>query len=267
MKREAAVAGYFYPGKKEELIQMLNFLIPKTEDKKDAKGILVPHAGYIYSGDVAGKVYGSIKLPETFIILSPNHTGKGHDISIMNAGIWNTPLGDAIINTELANKIIDNYNEIKVDPKAHEREHAGEVQLPFIQFLKSDFSFVPICIKELEYEILNKIALAIWNAIEEFRKNVLLIASSDMTHFQPATIAEKMDQMAIEQMMQLKPRKLYQTVLENNISMCGFIPAVIMIIALKKMNCTKGELIAYSNSGEKTGDYDDVVSYAGMIFY
>ncbi len=267
IRREAAVAGYFYPRKKNELIQMLSTLIPREANKKEAKGILVPHAGYIYSGDVAGKVYSSIYLPDIFIILNPNHTGKGADIAIMNEGEWGTPLGEAKIDNILANKIIENFNEIKIDHRAHDIEHSGEVQLPFIQYLKEHFTFVPICIKEIQYDKIRKVAYAIYNAIISRGKDVLIVASSDMTHFQSAFNAEKMDQLTIEAMMKLQPKKLYTTVLEKDISMCGFIVAVAAIIALKRLNCIKGELIAYSTSGEKTGDYDNVVSYAGMIFY
>lgn len=267
MRREGAVAGYFYPNRKDELIQMLNILIPKIENKKEAKGLLVPHAGYIYSGDVAGKVYASIKLPDSFIIINPNHTGKGANIAIMNEGEWSTPLGDVKIDIKLANSIIQYYDEIKVDAEAHLKEHSGEVQLPFIQFLKENFTFVPICIKESSYEKLNKVGIAIYKAILDFGMDVLIVASSDMTHFQSAVEAEKMDQLAIEEMMKLKPKRLYGTVLDNKISMCGIFPAVVSMIALKRLNCTRGELVAYSHSGEKTGDYDDVVSYAGMIFY
>lgn len=266
-RREAAVAGYFYPDRKDELIQMLNRLIPKIENKKEAKGILVPHAGYIYSGDVAGKVYDSIKLPEVFIIINPNHTGKGADIAIMNEGEWSTPLGDVKIDTKLAKSIMQYHDEIKIDAEAHLKEHSGEVQLPFIQMLKDNFTFVPICVKESSYEKLNKVGLAIYKSILDFGKDVLIVASSDMTHFQSAVAAERMDQLAIEEMMKLKPKKLYDTVLDNKISMCGIFPTVAAIIALKRLGCTKGELVAYSHSGEKTGDYDDVVSYAGMIFY
>ncbi|OGF65177.1 MAG: AmmeMemoRadiSam system protein B [Candidatus Fischerbacteria bacterium RBG_13_37_8] len=267
MNRQPAVAGYFYPGNKNELTKTMRSLIHEAGAKKNAKGILVPHAGYLYSGEVAGKVYGAIELPDTFIILCPNHTGRGEDIAIMENGTWTTPLGEAYIDKDLSHLIMDNYDEIHSDASAHEREHSLEVQLPFLQYLKEAFTFVPICIRTHNYEKISQLGKALSQAIIASARNVLIIASSDMTHFESAISAEKKDQLAIEQMMTLNGKGLYDTIMSHGISMCGVFPATASLIALKELNCSRGELIEYTNSGKKTGDYSDVVAYAGMIFY
>lgn len=266
MKREPVVAGYFYPGKEKDLIKMLKSFIREEKDKKEAKGLLVPHAGYIYSGDVAGKVYSKAIIADEIIILCPNHTGRGESIAIMNEGSWLTPLGEVKINSEIANLIINTNKEVKIDHRAHEEEHSLEVQLPFLQFLKEKFTLVPICIRAYEYEKLEKLGYAIAEVINLLKRNILLIASSDMTHYESAESAKKKDDLAIEKMMKIDPKGLYETIIKHNISMCGYLPATAMLVALRELKASCGELIAYSNSGAKTGDYREVVAYAGMLF-
>jgi len=266
MKREPAVAGYFYPGKEKDLIKMLKTLIIEGEEKKEAKGLLVPHAGYIYSGEVAGKVYSQAIIPDDVIILCPNHTGRGESIAIMNEGEWITPIGEVEINTELANLILNNCEEVKIDYRAHEEEHSLEVQLPFLKYLKEKFTLVPICIRTYEYEKLEKLGKGIAEAINNLKRNILMVASSDMTHYESAAAAKKKDELAINQMKNIDAKGLYETIHKHNISMCGYLPATAMLVALKELKAEKGELVAYSNSGAKTGNYSEVVAYAGMIF-
>ena len=267
MKREPAVAGYFYPRSAKELTAMIKSYLPEDTSRRKAKGILAPHAGYIYSGSTAGKVYASTELTDTIIILCPNHTGRGESIALMDKGTWITPIGEVSINTALAHFMLQNNADIRIDKKAHQDEHSLEVQLPFIQFLKKEFSIVPICIRAHQFEKMEQLGLSIAKAINDLQSDVLVIASSDMTHYEPAKVAERKDRLAIEQMLKLNAKGLYDTIMEYNISMCGFLPATALLIAMKKLNASKAELVDYSNSGDTTGDYSEVVAYAGMIFY
>jgi MEMO1 family protein len=267
MNRRPAVAGYFYPDSPQALITMIKSFLPANIQKRKAKGILVPHAGYIYSGSTAGMVYGSIELPDTLIILCPNHTGRGESIAIIDEGAWITPLGEVSINTNLAHMILHNDPNTAIDVKAHKEEHSLEVQLPFIQYIKQTFNFVPVCIRAHQYEKMVQLGNAIAKAINDSNLDVLIIASSDMTHYEPAKSAEKKDKLAIEQMLALDAHGLYDTVMINHISMCGVLPATALLSALNKLKASRGELIDYTNSGEKTGDYSEVVAYAGMAFF
>ena len=264
MKRKAVFAGRFYPGASDVLKKELESYIPGSSNKIKAKGIVSPHAGYMYSGRIAGEIYSKIELPQKFIILSPNHTGMGAKISLFNEGNWETPLGQIKVDSSLAEKIGKNFENVKNDFDAHLMEHSLEVQLPFIQYFRDDFQIVPLTLSHLSLEECKKLGIAIAKAISESGEDVLIIASSDMTHYENAKQAEKKDKLAIAQIENLNPEGLFQTVRENGITMCGVIPATVMLFAAKELGGTKGVLVKYSNSGEASGDYDEVVGYAGM---
>ena len=286
MLRRAAVAGHFYQGTSEALkSQVAGYLIPDAE-KVRALGILSPHAGFMYSGSVAGAVYSSIELPRTFVLIGPNHTGLGEAVSLMASGHWETPLGRISIDEPLAASILSKSPRIHKDTLAHLREHSLEVQLPFIQYLCPEASIVPIQMLDTRLETCIEVGKAVAGAIADYKpeektanaectskirnpqsaiRNVLIVASSDMSHYEPAEVARKKDHLAIDRILDLDPEGLYGTIKNNHITMCGYGPAVAMIVACKALGATRAALIKYSNSGEVSGDYDQVVGYAGMV--
>ncbi len=265
MRRKPAVAGSFYPGKKELLIKELKSLIPAEVEKEEAMGVLSPHAGYMYSGRIAGAVLSRVNIPDNVIILSPNHTGLGERGAIMKDGEWETPLGEVKINSELAELLLKRSNILRDDYRAHLREHSLEVQLPFIQYLKPDFKMVPITLMELSYKECEELGRTLASVISEYPSKILIIASSDMTHYESQEVAEEKDRKAIEELIRLNPNGLYETVHRYNISMCGYIPATVMLVACKEMGAYEGKLIKYGTSGDVSGDYYQVVGYAGVI--
>ena len=266
MLRQPAVAGYFYPAEKIKLQQELSGLIPERQ-KSDAKAIAVPHAGYVYSGHVAGEVYASVNLPDSFIILCPNHTGEGSDFDLWPRGEWVTPLGSARVDEQLSAALLERFPWTEKNGRAHLREHSLEVQLPFLQVLKNDFSFVALSIRQFHYPLLEELGHAIAQVIQTSNRDVLIIASTDMTHYERQESANRKDRLAIEQMERLDPRGLYDTVQRNDISMCGYLPTTAALIAARDLGATSGILKKYATSGDITGDYGQVVGYAGMIFF
>jgi len=236
---------------------------------KDAKrikvmGIVSPHAGYVYSGKVAGETFSRVVLPDKYIILAPNHTGIGPHISLYSSGTWETPLGSIEVDSELAQKIRDKLENIKEDVSAHMMEHSLEVQLPFLQYFKKDFKIIPFSLGRLTVKECSSLGRAIAEAIRESDEDILIVASSDMTHYESAKQAEKKDKLAISNIEKLDPEGLFETVRSNGISMCGVIPTTVMLFAAKELGAKKGTLVKYSNSGETSGDYDEVVGYAGL---
>ena len=271
MLRRAAVAGHFYKGTPAALIeQVTGYLVPDA-DKVRALGILSPHAGLMYSGSVAGAVYSSVVLPKNIVLIGPNHTGLGAPVSLMSSGSWETPLGTIEINSSLASSILGRSRHIQEDDRAHLREHSLEVQLPFIQYLCPTASIVPIQMLDTRLETCIEVGTAVAGAIAEFGSqrpappDVLIVASSDMSHYEPAETARKKDHLAIGHILGLDPEGLYRTIKNNHITMCGYGPAVSMIVACKALGAVSAELIKYTNSGEVSGDYDQVVGYAGIV--
>ncbi|MEI7640174.1 MAG: AmmeMemoRadiSam system protein B [bacterium] len=266
--RQPVVAGRFYEENPEDLKKELkNFLSYKGE-KKSALGIMVPHAGYIYSGAVAGAVYSAVKLPDTFIILCPNHTGLGYPISLMSAGTWRTPLGDVKINGDIAGEILVRAEALNAkliidDYKAHMHEHAIEVQLPFLQVLKKEFTFVPIAFAEYDIAALKKTAECIADAIKG--KQVMLISSTDLTHYESAEAAREKDKLVLDAIETLNSGAMLNAVERQRISMCGWMGTYVLLEVCKTLGAKKGEIIKYANSGEASGDMDKVVGYGGAI--
>jgi AmmeMemoRadiSam system protein B len=265
MVRRAVVAGQFYNGTKESLKEQVKKYINEKVKKEEVMGVLTPHAGFMYSGEVAGAVYSRIIFPETFVILGPNHTGAGHPCAILTKGSWQTPLGEVEIDSDLACKILANSKSLKEDERAHSYEHSIEVQLPFLQYLGKDFKFVPICLSHLDLETCRDIGKAIANAIKEREKKVVIIASSDLTHYEPQEAANRKDKMALDAVIKLDPEELVSKVEELRISMCGVIPTTIMLMASKVLGAKKGELVKYMTSGDVIGDYRQVVGYGGTL--
>lgn len=271
MKRKPAVAGYFYPGDKYLLATQLEELVEESEEKISALGIVVPHAGYMYSGRVAGKVYGRVEPPDVAILLGPNHTGLGERVSLYNGESFITPLGEVQINKDLNQLIKEKCPLVLEDTLAHLREHSLEVQIPFLQYLNEKVEIVPIVLMELNLEEIKSLGKAIAEAIEDYTsledKEVLIVASSDFSHYEPQSLAEKKDSLAIEEILKLAEESLMRVVFENRISMCGVLPVSTLIVAAKELEASGAELIAYATSGDITGDYSAVVGYGGIIIY
>ncbi len=265
MIRNPVVAGQFYPGGHGQLRSLLKGMVDEKAAKEEVIGLLSPHAGYIYSGPVAGATISRIKFKDTFIIIGPNHTGKGEPLSIMTEGTWKTPLGNVEIDSELSKRILATSKYLKEDFLAHQYEHSIEVQLPFLQYFKPDIKLVPIVLSYANGNTYKEIGKGLAKAIKELNKDVVIIASSDMTHYEPQESAQKKDIQAIEAMLSLDEDELLKRVQELDISMCGYAPAVSLISAARELGATRAELVKYQTSGNTSGDYATVVGYAGII--
>jgi AmmeMemoRadiSam system protein B len=265
MIRQPAVAGQFYPGSAPELKKMIGSMVREGKEKEEAIGMVLPHAGYIYSGAVVGAVLSRIKFKDTFIIMGPNHTGAGRPLSIMTEGSWQTPLGEVEIDAELAKKILAGSRHLEEDDRAQIHEHSIEVQLPFLQYFKPDFRLVPMVFGHPSGDIYKEVGREIAAAVKELGREVVIVASSDMSHYEPQDSAQKKDTQAIGAMLKLDEDELLKRVFEQNITMCGYAPAVSLIVAAKELGASGAELVKYQTSGDVTGDYTGVVGYAGII--
>lgn len=265
MEREPAVAGQFYPAHQQKLQAMLAAFMPQC-DHRHVFGVISPHAGYIYSGGVAGKTFSRIHIPDQVIILGPNHHGVGHSAALYPAGSWSTPLGSAPIDSQLSALILETCPLVSEDDRAHRFEHSLEVQVPFLQYLNPQVRIVPICLGRLDLPSLLTLGRQLGECLSHLAsKDILLVASSDMTHYESADQAQRKDQMAIEKICALDAEGLYRVVVERRISMCGVLPTVVLIEACKKLGAQRAELVQYSNSGAVTGDTQEVVGYAGLV--
>jgi AmmeMemoRadiSam system protein B len=265
MIRRPVVAGQFYPGTAPKLRAMIELMVKEDVTKEEVIGLVSPHAGYIYSGPVAGAVISRIKFKDTFIIMGPNHTGAGRPLSIMTEGVWQTPLGEVEIDSELAKEILASSKYLEEDDRAHTHEHSIEVQLPFLQYFKPDFKLVPMVFGHPSGAIYKEVGKEIAAAVKALGREVVIIASSDMTHYEPQESAQKKDTQAIGAILKLDEDELLRRVAEFDITMCGYAPAVSLIVAAKELGATKAELVKYQTSGDVTGDYSAVVGYAGII--
>lgn len=269
MIRSPAVAGQFYSASRDELQREISALCKHHPARKteDAIGVVSPHAGYIYSGSVAASTLSSINPRSNYIIMGPNHTGLGSQFSISTSDSWSTPLGEVEINKDIVQKLLKNCALIKQDESAHIHEHSIEVQLPFLQSLQNSFLFVPIIISLADIDTYKKIGISLAKTIKELmlEKDTAIIASSDMTHYEPQEKARSQDSKAIEAILNLDEDALVERIEKSDISMCGFAPAAIMIAASKALGAKRARLIKYQTSGDASGDYSSVVGYAGII--
>ena len=265
-KRVPAVAGKFYPANRNELEKSIkNHLISPSKKKQKAIGVVSPHAGFMYSGDVAGAVYSQVEIPDTVIIIGPNHTGRGENVSIMTEGNWVMPMGDVFLDEELAQLICEETPIAISNSLAHEGEHSLETQLPFLQYFKKNVKIVPICLKKINYSQCKNLSNAIVKSVEQIKKSVLIVASSDMTHFESHYVATMKDKKALTKIENRDPLGLHETVQQEKISMCGVNPVTIMLLCAEKLGAKRAELIKYMTSGETNGDKAHVVGYAGVI--
>jgi AmmeMemoRadiSam system protein B len=265
--RLPAVAGRFYPSDPAELTaQVQQYAKTDSSTKKySARACLVPHAGYMYSGHVAGAVFSRITLPQKIVILGVRHFPRGEAIAILSNGAWRTPLGDAPIDPSLAKALQAECPLLREDQVAHRAEHSLEVQLPFLQVLSAGFAFVPIALGTVRFEDLVIVGEALARVLAA-TPDVLLLTTSDLNHYEDDETTRVKDRKAIEKLLALDARGLYDTCVNEEISMCGLGPAVAMLTALRALNTTHAELVRYGTSSDVTGDTSAVVGYAGLIF-
>ena len=256
MIRSPAVAGQFYPGSEASLVKTLHSLVPaiQPEERKEALAVVSPHAGYIYSGGVAGETFARVKVPESVVILGPNHTGHGAPVALMNHGAWDMPMGEVPINRELADQIAQNSPLIEIDDIAHSFEHSLEVQVPFLQYMQKNLTIAPIVVSHVSYETCVAVGQGLAAAIRSYGRPVLIVASTDMTHYESRQSASAKDSLALARIKALDPEGLYNTVIGKRISMCGIMPATVTLIAALALGAKKAELIRYTDSGETSGD-------------
>jgi len=266
MIRNPYYAGYFYPGSATELRATIARYIDEGASKDEVVGLLVPHAGYQYSGPVTGAAISRIVFKDTFIIIGPSHTGHGKPFSVMVEGTWKTPLGEVEIDSELARQIVSASEYVQEDNKAHEEEHAVEVQIPFLQYFKPDVRIVPIILTSAPTAIYREIGRGIARAIKAVKREAIILASGDMTHYEPHETAKEKDMQAVEAMLELDEDELARRYKNLPISMCAFGPVVCLVSAAKEMGANEAELVKYQTSGDSSGDYSAVVGYAGVIF-
>lgn len=263
-EREPSYAGQFYPADPETLRGTIRSFFEKTDPLLQAKAVVVPHAGYIYSGSVTGKVLSAVQVPRRIILLGPSHTGLGEALALSPDTAWHSPLGTVSIDSELNRSLLEACPELREDTIAHLREHSLEVQVPFLQMIRPDCRISAICIGTSDYASLKALGHGIALAIQAMDSPVMLMASSDMTHYESAETAARKDRLAIDRILALDPRGLYSTVIENNITMCGFAPTISILVACLDIGASTARLIDYTNSGEASGDYRQVVAYAGL---
>jgi len=261
-----AVSGQFYPGTASGLSRALLALTREVKERESAIGVVVPHAGYVYSGAVAGEVFSSVHVPGRAVIFCPNHTGLGEDVSVMSHGSWRMPWGEVPIDEELAARLETACPLLREDASAHLREHAIEVQLPFLHRFRPDVRIVPVALGRLSLEECRDLGETMADAIAGDPERPLLVASSDMSHYVPDAVARTKDKMAIDRMLALDPGGLYRIVRAERISMCGVLPATVVLFAALRLGATSARLIRYATSGDVSREFDQVVGYAGLAF-
>ena len=266
MIREPVVAGQFYPRPAAELKALIKSMVDEKAEKQDVIGYYAPHAGYVYSGPVVGAVVSRVKPADVYVIMGPSHTGMGAPFSIMTEGSWRTPLGQVEIDSALAKQILAGSKHLSSDVMAHVQEHCIEVQLPFIQYFNTRFTLVPMVLSHATAEVYRNIGIAVAKAIKETGKRAVIVASGDMTHYEPQKSARAKDGKAIEAMLGLDAELLLERVQKLNITMCGYAPAAVLIYAARELGADRAELVKYQTSGDTTGDFSSVVGYAGVIF-
>jgi hypothetical protein len=263
------VAGRFYPREPDALEALVAFCLEGVpRERRAARGALAPHAGLMYSGGCAGAVFGRLALPATIVILAPNHTGvcRSPGASLWQSGAFATPLGEVPIDGALAARLAERVSDLVVhDPSAHRSEHAIEVELPFLRTLAPQSAIVPIVVAWDDWPRSEALAVALADVVRESSLDVLIVASSDMTHYEPAEVCARKDRVALDAIEKLDGRLLLERCDRELISMCGRAPAAIMLEAARRLGAADGRLVDYRHSGQVTGDNASVVSYAGVL--
>ncbi len=265
MIRQTAVAGSFYPADPGALGAQLDGLLDVQESRKKVRAVIVPHAGYVYSGAIAGAVFSRIEIPRKVILIGPNHTGVGPACSVCSSDSWATPFGPVAVAAVLRQRLLEAIPVMEADMLAHHYEHSLEVMLPFLQRVCSDVEIVPIILGGLSLNDALTLGDELAKVLAREEDDVLLLASSDMNHFESAAETERRDHLAIAAMEAYAPERLHQVVMDNRISMCGVLPVIAIMQAAQRLGATTCELVKYGHSGQVNGDNSRVVGYAGLI--
>lgn len=270
MIREPAVAGQFYPGSARQIAVQLDEMMPPVEGKREAKAVVVPHAGWMYSGHTAGLVYASVNVPDRVIMVGPNHHGIGSNYALCEAGAWRTPLGDVPLAEPLTAELLDHCDWLAPDPQAHRMEHSLEVQVPMLQRANPQVEIAPLLIgggwpESGGCNKLRDIGTAIAATVKEYGRPVLLLASSDLNHYEDQETSRVKDKLVLDAVLALDEEGLMERVRAVEVSMCGVAPTYIVLVAAKLLGATRAELIDYRTSGDVTGDYSAVVGYGGVV--
>ena len=265
MIRRPAVAGAFYPGNAAELRRTLAQFMPGAAPPASAIGVVSPHAGYIYSGRVAGAVFSRVKVTDTAIVLAPAHRQATSHFGLWTEGEWITPLGSVPTDETLSKRLLEEVPDLREDYMAHVPEHSGEVQVPFLQYRNPQVKIVSIVIATQDLGLLKRFGADMAKVLQGVSPRPLIVASSDMTHYEPDEVARRKDKLAIEEMLGLDADGLWTKVVSTPISMCGMAPAVSMLVCANQLGATKAELVMYETSARASGDFTAVVGYAGII--
>lgn len=274
LRRPAAVAGRFYPDDPSDLDALVRTCLEDVRvETRRCHAAIAPHAGLIYSGKCAGAVFGRLFLPRTIVVLAPNHTGicRSPGASLWRSGAFETPLGAVPVDETFAAALEQASDLVAHDPAAHRFEHAIEVELPFVIVRSPGTKIVPIVIAWDDWPRSEELAVALAETVAACRQNegaeddVLLVASSDMTHYETAQIAERKDRMALAAIAELDGRALLDLCAREHITMCGRAPAAVALEAARRLGSSAAEVVDYRHSGLVTGSDIDVVSYAGVL--
>jgi hypothetical protein len=265
MIRKAVVSGQFYSRDTGALRRAIEALKPEQAPQMSAKGVILPHAGYMYSGKVAVATVNRVIAKKRIVLLGPNHTGLGSPFGLWPRGSWEIPFGRIAIDEELAESILNKGNRIEEDYEAHIQEHSLEVELPILYYFFGEFRFVPLVCTMGSLSVYREVADQIFQAIKHIKEEVLLVASTDLTHYEPDAAARAKDRAVTEAMVNLDEEDLVNKVRGMGVSMCGVAPVAICIACLKKMGAHKAQVALYQTSGDTSGDYSSVVGYVGII--
>ena len=268
--RAPAVSGRFYPGTGPELEQTVRELLAAVPEARaaPARAAVVPHAGYMYSGLTAAHVFARLDVPALVVILAPNHTGVCRapgGASLWEAGAFRTPLGDVAVDEPLAAALLAASPLVTADHAAHAHEHAVEVELPFLQMRRRNVRIVPLVLAWDAWDACAALGDALAALVDRWSEPVLLLASSDLNHYEPAAVNERKDRRAIDAVLALDGAELLARCRRERISMCGRAPAATALAAARTLGAIRAELVHYSHSGMVTGEDDAVVGYGGMV--
>lgn len=267
MDRNPVVAGRFYDAQPERLYAMVDGFLAQGTTRQPERTLLAmaPHAGYVFSGATCGKTLAAANLAPTVVMLGPNHTGRGDRFALWGEGGWNIPGGRVPVDVALADALLQASPLVTADTAAHLQEHSLEVIVPFLYRMNPETTIVPIAISAHVFDALEAVGTAIGRTLRDFNRPVSIVVSSDMSHYISHDDAKARDSLALDAAVGLDPRSLFDTVRANNISMCGVLPMTTGLFAAREMGATRGELVDYATSGEVSGDFDQVVGYAGVL--
>jgi hypothetical protein len=265
MIRRPAVAGTFYPGNAAELRRMLDQFMTSSAASVPAIGVVSPHAGYIYSGRVAGAVLSRVNVTDTVIVLAPAHRQATAPFGLWTEGEWITPMGSVPTDESLSKQLLNEVADLGEDYIAHVAEHSGEVQIPFLQYRNPQVKIVSIVVATRDLSLLKRFGADMAKVLQGLTPRPLIVASSDMTHYEPEQAARRKDNLAIQEMLGLDPDALWTKVVSTPISMCGMAPVVSMLTCANQLGAGKAELVLYETSARASGDFSQVVGYAGIV--